>query len=111
MVAFPAAPLLADGAAAHGEFGPAFAGADDVVLTDIYAAGEEPIAGVTVEALAEPWPAQRVGPVRVVPAHRPFAAELAAIASPNDAVLALGAGSIGPVPDRLVRRFAAGGAA
>ena len=33
-------------------FGPALAGADDVVLTDIYAAGEDPIPGVTLEALA-----------------------------------------------------------
>ena len=33
-------------------FGPALAGADHVVLTDIYAAGEEPIPGVTLDALA-----------------------------------------------------------
>jgi UDP-N-acetylmuramate--alanine ligase len=33
-------------------FGPALAGADHVVLTDIYAAGEDPIAGVTLETLA-----------------------------------------------------------
>ena len=35
------------------EFGRAFAGADVVVLTDIYAAGEDPIAGVTLDALAD----------------------------------------------------------
>src|SRR5205085_5036050 len=33
-------------------FGPALAGADHVVLTDIYAASEDPIPGVTVDALA-----------------------------------------------------------
>ena len=33
------------------EFGTALSGADEVVLTDIYAAGEAPIPGVTVEAL------------------------------------------------------------
>src|SRR5262249_28543173 len=32
-------------------FGPALAGADHVVLTDIYSAGEDPIAGVTLDAL------------------------------------------------------------
>ena len=35
------------------EFGRAFAGADAVFLTDIYAAGEDPIAGVTLDALAD----------------------------------------------------------
>ena len=35
-------------------FGPRCVSADEIVLTDIYAAGEEPIAGVTAEALAEP---------------------------------------------------------
>ena len=33
-------------------FGPALAAADHIVLTDIYAAGEDPIAGITLEALA-----------------------------------------------------------
>src|SRR5204862_2631261 len=32
-------------------FGPALAAADHIVLTDIYAAGEDPIAGITLEAL------------------------------------------------------------
>ena len=32
------------------EFGPALALADEVVLTDIYAAGEDPMPGVTIEA-------------------------------------------------------------
>ena len=40
-------------------FGPALAGADHIVLTDIYAAGEEPIPGVTLEALARGDPPQR----------------------------------------------------
>ena len=34
------------------EFGPAFRGADHVILTDIHAAGEKPLAGITAEALA-----------------------------------------------------------
>ena len=34
-------------------FGPAFKGADEIVLTDIYAAGEAPIPGITVERLAD----------------------------------------------------------
>ena len=34
-------------------FGPALPDADEIVLTDIYAAGEDPIPGVTVDRLAE----------------------------------------------------------
>ena len=43
------------------EFGRAFAGADALFLTDIYAAGEEPISGVDVDALAgaDAWELQR----------------------------------------------------
>src|SRR5262249_30053351 len=32
-------------------FGPALGGADHILLADIYAAGEDPIPGVTIEAL------------------------------------------------------------
>ena len=42
-------------------FGPALAGADHIVLTDIYAAGEDPIPGVTLEALGGGRPPQRDG--------------------------------------------------
>jgi UDP-N-acetylmuramate--alanine ligase len=84
------------------EFGPAFAEADEVVLTDIYAASEEPIPGVTVEALAE-CVAQATGrPVRIVKQVDRLAGELAAAAHPGDAVLTLGAGSIASVPKRLL---------
>ena len=49
------------------EFGAALAAADEVVLTDIYAASEEPIPGVTIEALAAAVNAGRSTPVHVVP--------------------------------------------
>src|SRR5882724_4602278 len=38
------------------DFAPALAGADEVLLTDIYAAGEPALAGVTVEALLATFP-------------------------------------------------------
>jgi UDP-N-acetylmuramate--alanine ligase len=84
------------------EFGPAFADADEVVLTDIYAASEEPIAGVTVEALAESVARASGRPVRIVKSIDRLATELAAAARPGDAVLTLGAGSIAAVPTRLL---------
>jgi UDP-N-acetylmuramate--alanine ligase len=91
-------------------FGPALAGAAHVVLTDIYAAGEEPIAGVTLDALAAAVQRSVSVPVDVVPPLDDVPAALAAIARPNDVVIVLGAGSIGSVADRLVQLLAPGGA-
>ena len=59
------------------EFGRAFAGADVLVLTDIYAAGEDPIAGVTLDALADTVRGGFTGEVRVVRALGDVASELA----------------------------------
>jgi len=89
------------------DFGPAFADADEIVLTDIYAASEEPIAGVTVEALAESVARASGRPVRVVKPIDRLAAELASMAAPGDAVLTLGAGSIAAVPKRLLAELRA----
>ena len=36
-----------------GEFGTALGAADEVVITDIYAAGEPPIAGITIASIAD----------------------------------------------------------
>ena len=76
-------------------FGAALAGADEVLLTDIYSAGEDAIPGVTVEALAE---AVRTGGqprVTVIQSLSDIPALVAATAKPGDLVLMLGAGSIG----------------
>ena len=84
------------------EFGPALREAGEVVLTDIYAAGEDPIPGVTVEALAQ---AIRQGcgrPVHLVRRIEDLVAELLRVVRPGDAVVTLGAGSIGAVPAQLV---------
>jgi len=48
------------------EFGTALSAADEVVLTDIYAAGEDPIEGVTVEGVAEAVAAPDVFAVLVI---------------------------------------------
>jgi UDP-N-acetylmuramate--alanine ligase len=90
-------------------FGPALAGAAHVVLTDIYAAGEEAIPGVTLDALAAAVRRSVSVPVDVVPSLEEVPAALAAIAQPGDLVIVLGAGSIGSVADRLVRLLAPGG--
>jgi UDP-N-acetylmuramate--alanine ligase len=83
------------------EFGTALAGADEVVLTDIYAAGEAPIAGVTIEAL-EAVVRGTGRPLRVVKGIDDVPAAVASLARPNDLVITLGAGSIGTVPGRIL---------
>ena len=92
-------------------FGPALGGAAHVVLTDIYAAGEEAIPGVTLDALAGAVRRSVSAPVDVVPSLDEVPGAIAAIARPGDVVIVLGAGSIGSVADRLVRLLEPGGAA
>ena len=84
------------------EFGAALAQADEVVLTDIYAASEAPIPGVTVDALAAAVNQHRTSPVHVVRAASDLPAAVADLARPGDLVLTLGAGSIGGVAAKLV---------
>jgi len=83
-------------------FGPALGGADHVVLTDIYAAGEDPIPGVTVEALADAVRRSAAVPLDVVARLDDVVPAVVRVAKPGDIVITLGAGSIGSVPDRLV---------
>jgi UDP-N-acetylmuramate--alanine ligase len=90
-------------------FGPALAQADHVVLTDIYAAGEEPMPGVTVDALADAIRRTRTRPLDVVAALDDVPRALAGIARPGDVVIMLGAGSIGAIADRLIPLLAARG--
>jgi UDP-N-acetylmuramate--alanine ligase len=80
-------------------FAPTLIGADVVLLTDIYAAGEAPIEGVTIEKLLATFPAGR--DVRHV--RRPaLAVELRAVVKPGDLVLVLGAGDVTYVAGELL---------
>ena len=84
------------------EFGAALAPADEVVLTDIYAASEDPIPGVTIEALAAAVNKTRSTPAHVVPQLADMAARVADLARPGDLVITLGAGSISSLAGTLV---------
>lgn len=75
------------------EFGVPLALADAVFVTDIYAAGEDPIIGVSGRLVATA--AEAAGArVTYVPRISDLAAALAAVAAPGDTVLLLGAGDI-----------------
>jgi UDP-N-acetylmuramate--alanine ligase len=87
------------------EFGMALAQADEVVLTDIYAASEDPIPGITIEALEASMNTARTTPVRVVKEIDDVAPALAALARPGDLLITMGAGSIGTVPGKLIEEL------
>jgi UDP-N-acetylmuramate--alanine ligase len=92
------------------EFGPALARADVVVLTDIYAAGEPPMPGATLDALAQAI-SGRVRDLHVVRDLGAVPAAVASLARDGDVVITLGAGSIGGVGDRILAALAAAPAA
>jgi UDP-N-acetylmuramate--alanine ligase len=89
------------------EFADVLSTADEVILTDIYPAGENPIPGVTIEALADAINVRRSTPVHLVHAVSEVAAAVAAVARDGDLVLTLGAGSIGGVAPAAVAALAA----
>jgi UDP-N-acetylmuramate--alanine ligase len=82
-------------------FGDALSAADEIVLTDIYAAGEAPLPGITIETV-DARVRQGGRPVHLVKALEDVPAAVAKIARPNDLVITLGAGSIGTLPDRIL---------
>ncbi len=73
------------------DFAPALSGADEIVLTDIYPAGEAPIPGIDVQALLRTFP--REAKVSYSP-RKQLAADLGARLRKGDLLLTLGAGDI-----------------
>ena len=89
-------------------FGPALVRAGHIVLTDIYAAGEAAIPGVTIDALAAAVRPSVSAPVEVAPSLDEAMAAAAAAARPGDVVITLGAGSIAGAVDGLIARLRRG---
>jgi UDP-N-acetylmuramate--alanine ligase len=89
------------------EFGRAFEGADAVVLTDIYAAAEDPIEGVTLEALAKAVARDFSGELYTAPSLSDLPEALARLSAPSDLIVLLGAGSIGSIASDVLRELAA----
>jgi UDP-N-acetylmuramate--alanine ligase len=84
-------------------FAPALSGADEVVLTDIYAAGEPPIAGVDVQALLRTFPS---GAKVAYAPRKELAAHLMAQLKSGDLLLVLGAGDITQVATDVLAHLA-----
>jgi UDP-N-acetylmuramate--alanine ligase len=87
-------------------FGPSLANADYIILTDIYAASEDPIPGITLETLAAAIRRAVTVPVDVAPKLDDVVSAIVRVAKPGDVVITLGAGSIGSIPERLLEALA-----
>ena len=91
-----------------GDFLDAFDAADQLLLTEIYPAGEEPIDGVTGDVLY--YALRRRGHLDVtyVPDWRSLAAVAQPLLRPGDLVVVLGAGPVHEVGETLVRALSGG---
>lgn len=98
-------PHLYSRTAAHGDaLGVALSLADLVVVTEIYAAREQPVRGVT--GLSVEKAARRAGAETVwVPGRDELPARLGGLVEPGDLVLTLGAGDITAVGPALLRHL------
>lgn len=72
------------------EFGEALSAADEVFVLDVYAAREQPLAGISGATVADAVTA----PVTYVPDFSAVAARVAASVAPGDVVVTMGAGDV-----------------
>jgi UDP-N-acetylmuramate--alanine ligase len=89
-------------------FGPALKGADEIVLTDIYAAGEDALPGVTVESLADAIRRHVTVPLHIVKDVQDIPSTVARLARDGDVVMTLGAGSIGAASEGILGELGRG---
>jgi UDP-N-acetylmuramate--alanine ligase len=89
------------------EFAIAFKDADSIFLLDIYPASEEPIEGITTEALAHRI-SERTGQTAWhLPSFEATALAVTAAAQPGDMILTLGAGTINQLGPMILDKLAA----
>jgi UDP-N-acetylmuramate--alanine ligase len=84
------------------EFARSFNNADSLFISDIYAASEEPIEGVTAEALTEAIKSFGHKDARYIGALENAATTLRDHVQAGDLVLTLGAGTVNRVSDQLL---------
>ena len=89
-----------------GEFATAFNDAEVVMLADIYAAGEEPIEGVSGDKLHRAVQACGHRDASFIPDRAQLASRLHERVQPGDLVLTLGAGDITSLGDELLHLLA-----
>ena len=93
------------------DFGQALSGCDVLLVTEVYAAGEAPIAGADGRAICRAVRTRGVVEPVFVERVETLPEALRAVLHDGDLVLTMGAGNIGAVAHDLKSRFAAGAAA
>jgi UDP-N-acetylmuramate--alanine ligase len=89
------------------EFADALGTADQVFVLDVYAAREQPLAGISGATIAEHVSA----PVRYLPDYSSVAEQVAAAVRPGDVVVTMGAGDVTMLgPEIIAALNAAAGA-
>jgi len=86
-------------------FGDVFEDADQVVMTEIYSAGESPIEGVTAQLIIDAVQDYEGRQVSFMPTQEEVLAHLLDIVQAGDLVLTLGAGNIWNVGKKLQQRL------
>jgi UDP-N-acetylmuramate--alanine ligase len=85
------------------EFLAAFNDADVLILTDIYAAGEDRIEGVETKVLFEGIRDHGHKDVVYIPDRKDIAGHLLRVVQPDDMVITMGAGDVWQVSEELIR--------
>lgn len=86
-------------------FGSAFSLVDHLVLTEVYAADESPIEGISAKVIYDAIKRNGHPSVNLIPTKEEALAHILKVLLPGDIVVCLGAGDIGYVADELTRRF------
>lgn len=86
----------------HEEFGRAFVAADKLVLTDVYAAGEAPLEGISGETILEEVNRQSGQDVTYIQDKTQLAGFLRQQVQPGDLIITMGAGDIYKTGEELV---------
>ena len=90
-------------AALADQFGTAFSAADELVVTDVYSAGERAVPGVSGRLIVDAVRPQDPGlTVTYAPGWEELRRTVAAILRPGDLCLTLGAGDLTTLPDELL---------
>jgi len=85
------------------DFAPSFTGVDELVVTDVYAAGEATRSGVSGQLIVDAVLEHDAGAaVTYVPGRAELVSRLRALLKPGDLCLTLGAGDLTTLPDDLL---------